>query len=58
MVTRQEEHPWAEGRSCRVWEGYLNNGGGGNDSGEEIGGGGPAGTKKVSANLAISTPLM
>ena len=57
MVTRQEENPWAEGRSCRVWEGHLNNGGGGNGSGEGIGGGG-AGVKKVSANLAISTPLM
>lgn len=57
MVTRQEENPWAEGRSCRVWEGQLDDGGAENGSGEEIGRGG-VGTKKVSANLTISISLM
>ena len=57
MVTKKGVNPWAQGRSCRVWKGHLNNGGGGNGSGEGIGGGG-AGVEKVSANLAIFTPLM
>ena len=57
MVTRQGENPWAEGRFCWVWGGQLNDDGGEDGSGEEIGGGG-AGVKKVSANLAIFTPLM
>ena len=57
MVTRREENPWAGGWSCRVWEGQLDDGGAENDSGEEMGWGG-VGTKRVSANLAISVSLM
>ena len=57
MVTRQEEEPFTEGKSCQVWVGQLSNSGGENDSGEGVGGGG-AGTKTVSVNLAISISLM
>lgn len=56
-VTKRGDIPFAEGRYCEVWVGYWSKGGGVKDGGEEIGNEG-TNSKKVSASLTISIPLM